>query len=214
MTDSLIIPDGHQSNLPDTQSDNGPDMDMIRDLGKVSALKRRIEGVLQQAKVAGARAKEAKSLAVFLSALSSGMHHKPALQGASMSWAMVHAYMTNYPAVRAIYDVAKGICDVIQQQLREHTADNRAIDGWEEPVWYKGHQVGTIRKYSDRLLETMLTAHDKPKYGKDSTTEVNIGVGISFTSQGVDHTKKAVDVDVDSTTIQAEASEGNTKERQ
>lgn len=35
---------------------------------------------------------------------------------------------------------------------------SRAIDGWEEPVYYEGLQVGTKRKYSDTLLKDLAQA--------------------------------------------------------
>ena len=34
----------------------------------------------------------------------------------------------------------------------EDSALHRARYGWEEPVWYKGEQCGTVRKFSDTLL--------------------------------------------------------------
>jgi len=38
----------------------------------------------------------------------------------------------------------------------EEEAHRRAVEGWEEPVFYKGEQVGTVRKYSDTLLIFLL----------------------------------------------------------
>jgi hypothetical protein len=35
----------------------------------------------------------------------------------------------------------------------------RARDGWDEPVFYKGDEVGYVRKKSDRMMELMLKAH-------------------------------------------------------
>ncbi len=39
----------------------------------------------------------------------------------------------------------------------------RAIDGWEEPVWYKGELAGTVRKFSDVCL-IFLLKHADPTY--------------------------------------------------
>jgi len=41
--------------------------------------------------------------------------------------------------------------DVLEQE-----AKRRAVDGWDEPVFQKGEAVGTVRKYSDNLLITLL----------------------------------------------------------
>ena len=41
--------------------------------------------------------------------------------------------------------------DAIDEEARR-----RAVDGWDEPVFRGGEQVGVIRRYSDRLLERLL----------------------------------------------------------
>lgn len=46
----------------------------------------------------------------------------------------------------------------------EYEARRRAMEGWDEPVWYMGEQVGSVRKYSDRLLEMMLKAHRPSRF--------------------------------------------------
>jgi hypothetical protein len=46
----------------------------------------------------------------------------------------------------------------------ELEARRRGVEGWEEPVFYKGQQCGTIRRYSDRMLEILLKGHRPEKY--------------------------------------------------
>ena len=46
----------------------------------------------------------------------------------------------------------------------ELEARRRAIEGWEEPVFQRGSQVGVIRRYSDRLLIELLRAHRPHRY--------------------------------------------------
>lgn len=41
----------------------------------------------------------------------------------------------------------------------EATIHARAIDGWDEPVWYQGVQVGTVKKFSDSLLLALAKRH-------------------------------------------------------
>lgn len=48
--------------------------------------------------------------------------------------------------------------------LMEEAARQRAVDGWEEPVFYKGDQVAVIRKYSDVLLIFKLKGARPEKY--------------------------------------------------
>ena len=40
----------------------------------------------------------------------------------------------------------------------EHEARRRALEGVEEPVFYRGERVGTTRRYSDQLLILLLMA--------------------------------------------------------
>ncbi|MBF0186096.1 MAG: hypothetical protein HQM06_17140 [Magnetococcales bacterium] len=45
----------------------------------------------------------------------------------------------------------------------ESEAYRRAVEGWEEPIFHGGQEVGTIRRYSDSLLRDMLRAR-VPRY--------------------------------------------------
>lgn len=46
----------------------------------------------------------------------------------------------------------------------EEEARRRAVDGWVEPVFYKGERVGGIRKYSDTLLIFLLKGNNPEKF--------------------------------------------------
>lgn len=47
----------------------------------------------------------------------------------------------------------------------EDEARRRAITGWEEPTgWYKGVAGGTIRRFSDTLMQTLLKGNIPEKY--------------------------------------------------
>lgn len=50
-------------------------------------------------------------------------------------------------------------------QALEDKATERAIDGWEEPVYQGGELVGTKQKFSDRCLLGRLKAEMPEKYG-------------------------------------------------
>ena len=49
--------------------------------------------------------------------------------------------------------------------LIEEEARRRAVDGWDKPVFYRGRQVGAIRRYSDHLLGLLLKMHRPEKFG-------------------------------------------------
>ena len=59
-------------------------------------------------------------------------------------------------------------------EILEATAFERAIDGWEEPVFFKDEQIGTKTKFDNRLLETLLKKHKKKYADPKSQTNVNI----------------------------------------
>lgn len=46
----------------------------------------------------------------------------------------------------------------------EDIATERATEGWNEPVYYKGESVGSVRKFSDALLMFMLKGAAPNKY--------------------------------------------------
>ena len=46
----------------------------------------------------------------------------------------------------------------------EDEARRRAVEGWQEPVWYQGVECGAVRKYSDTLLICLLKAHHPDRY--------------------------------------------------
>lgn len=72
----------------------------------------------------------------------------------------------------------QGVKDAMEQgyDLWEEEARRRAIDGVLEPVFYRGEEVGTIRKYSDQLLTTLLKGRKAKVY--------NPGVKITAGNEG------------------------------
>jgi len=61
--------------------------------------------------------------------------------------------------------------DLLRDELRR-----RAVDGWEEPVVSAGKILGTVQKFSDRLLELELKRRDLG-YRERSGVTVAVGVG-------------------------------------
>lgn len=46
----------------------------------------------------------------------------------------------------------------------EAEARRRAVDGWDDPVFFMGNEVGSVRKYSDTLLVLLLKAAKRNKF--------------------------------------------------
>lgn len=53
---------------------------------------------------------------------------------------------------------------------------NRAIEGWNEPVYQNGEMVGEKRRYSDTLAIFMMKGHRPTKYRDNVSVEANISV--------------------------------------
>ncbi len=59
------------------------------------------------------------------------------------------------PELAADWDDAIGeAVDALEAEARR-----RAVEGWIEPVYYRGEKIDEVRRYSDRLLEVLLQAH-------------------------------------------------------
>lgn len=69
-----------------------------------------------------------------------------------------------------------------QEQLGdvlEEEAFSRAVEGWDEPVFYEGAICGHIRKKSDSLLTKLLMAFKPDKY-REKQAEINIRNSINI----------------------------------
>lgn len=71
------------------------------------------------------------------------------------------------------YEQAFKIARKISGDLLEEEARRRAIEGVDEPVFYKGEICGDITKYSDKLLETLLRAAKPDEYANVNKTELS-----------------------------------------
>ena len=56
----------------------------------------------------------------------------------------------------------------------ERELHRRAVEGWNEPVFYQGEQVGEVRKYSDRLLELMARGLIPERYRENFKMEASV----------------------------------------
>jgi len=72
----------------------------------------------------------------------------------------------------------------------EEVARKRAVDGWEEPVFYRGEVVGEITKYSDHLLTVLLKGNRPKKFnprpGMDISTDGPVVMNFNLGGDGGD----------------------------
>jgi hypothetical protein len=73
---------------------------------------------------------------------------------------------------RAWDDAIEIATDALEKEARR-----RALQGWDEPVFYRGAQVGKMRIYSDRMLELLLKAHRPYKFKETVRQELTDGEG-------------------------------------
>jgi len=121
-----------------------------------------------------------------------------ALAKQDMHWVHYQSHAARNTKLTELYELIRAIQLTVIKISRENALQVRAVEGWDEPVWHRGIQVGVIRKFSDKLLEKALAASDPDKYSDKKAPEINLNIGIAFESVGVDHSleqPKAVDVD-------------------
>lgn len=81
----------------------------------------------------------------------------------------------NDPAFAAAWD------DAIEQATGsvELEIHRRAVEGYDEPVYQKGELVGTVTKYSDRLLELRAKALLPQKYIERRAVELSANLNVT-----------------------------------
>ncbi|KKN17123.1 hypothetical protein LCGC14_0968940 [marine sediment metagenome] len=71
----------------------------------------------------------------------------------------------------AFAEAEQEACDRIEAEILR-----RGVEGWNEPVFYKGEETGKIRKYSDILLIFLAKARMPAKY-RDRFEGMNLNLG-------------------------------------
>jgi AcrR family transcriptional regulator len=117
----------------------------------------------------------------FLSELRQGASIARAAAAVGVSRSTVYEYRSTDEAFATEWDQAvEDGTDTIEDE-----AYRRAVEGVDEPVFYKGDEVGHVRKYSDTLLIVLLKARRPEKYLDRSRQEVGGVNGGAITIQVV-----------------------------
>ena len=107
---------------------------------------------------------------VFLTALAQHGIVTRAATAAGLSRAAVYEQRTKSESFAEDWQNAlETAADTLEEEARR-----RGVDGWEEPVYQGGQIVGTVRKYSDRLLERLLCAK-RPEFRNQPVVQVTQG---------------------------------------
>lgn len=108
--------------------------------------------------------------------------------------------------LRELEGLSTAFAEALDQARMESVADieaaarERAVQGVEKDVYYKGEVVGREREYSDRLAELLLVGNMPEKYGRDRFGQgaANSG-GVNIVIQSFSGDKKAPVIDVEVT---------------
>lgn len=106
--------------------------------------------------------------ACFLEALRDSCNVTVACQTVGISSSTAYGLRKTDPLFAERWDEAlsEGV------DLLEHEAHRRAFRGVSEPIYYKGEEVGSVRKYSDPLTMFLLKAHRPAKYRDNAALEL------------------------------------------
>lgn len=120
-------------------------------------------------------------ISTFLDAIQAGSTVAAAAREAGVHGSVPYQRRRYDPAFRRAWQRAAQL----GTELLEAEAVRRAVHGTEEPVYYKGSQCGTVRRYSDTLLIFLLKARRPEVYredrsgGKGSTVNISLQTNAS-----------------------------------
>lgn len=120
----------------------------------------------------------------FLRALSATANVTEAARAAGISRQTAYERRESDPDFAAAWrDALEESCDALEREARR-----RAIEGTEEPVFYKGDECGRIRRYSDTLLIVLLNAHRPEKYRRNTKVEHDgqVTIRVEYADGGTD----------------------------
>lgn len=95
----------------------------------------------------------------YLKVLAATGNHVMACETAGVNRTSIKRLIANDPEFASAVEEAKAAA----AERLEGEAYRRAVIGVEEPVFFEGRRVDTVRKYSDSLLAKLLEAND-PRY--------------------------------------------------
>ena len=112
----------------------------------------------------------------FISTLAEFCNVSEAARAAGIARSTAYAWRESEPAFAALWDEAE---QAAADRL-EREAWRRAVEGTDKPIYYQGDEVGTVKEYSDRLLEILLKGHRPEKFVDRIKAEHSGSVPVTF----------------------------------
>lgn len=113
----------------------------------------------------------------FLTVLAERCNVSEAARAAGIGRTTAYEWREEEPDFAADWDAAE---QTAADRL-ESEAWRRGVDGVDKPIHYQGVLVGTMKEYSDRMLEILLKGHRPEKYVDRIKAEHSGSVPVTFT---------------------------------
>ena len=108
----------------------------------------------------------------FLEALSNGWSVRHAAVHAGRHWRRFYTLRDRDEAfAKEWQEAVEAGVDVLEQE-----AYRRAVEGVDEPVYQGGEMVGTVRRYSDRLLEFLIRGRRPSVYRDTAGLDARVSI--------------------------------------
>lgn len=112
-----------------------------------------------------------KRMTEFLEALEKGAFVKDAATLIGMTWPALYKARKRDEDFARKWDDAVETARLIKLDAIEAEIKRRSVDGVDEPVFHKGVNVATIKKFSDPLLMFWAKSLDPEKYRENIKTQ-------------------------------------------
>ena len=109
---------------------------------------------------------------VILAALMCGKTHRE-LEKDGFSWPEITNYKRHYPSFNLLYVRSMEIATEYRAAVRLEEAHSRAVDGWNEPIYFQGRKCGSVRRFSDKLLALLLAGDDPARFSTHKQVDVS-----------------------------------------
>ena len=70
-------------------------------------------------------------------------------------------------------------CNVLENEMYR-----RGVEGYDEPIFYQGEEVGSVRRYSDKLLQLLARANMGDRYSEKQNVTIDTNVTVEHSAKG------------------------------
>jgi hypothetical protein len=115
----------------------------------------------------------------FLAAFAHSGRIRRACQSAQISWKSHYLWLKEDAVyAEAFLDAQRMAADFLEDE-----AIRRAVEGWEEPVFYRGEHVDNVTRFSDTLLIVALKGAKPEKYRENVKVEADLTLRLEASLQ-------------------------------